>query len=220
MSASCATAATSRPHDLELVKITDDVDGRGRRDHRLLPQLPLAAVRRRRPRAADAARCPIAATLAALNDGVRRHRRARRDRTGRARARPRSPTTTMSRPRAPALPLRPARLRPSARAHRPSQRLAFAPRTDRVGVDATSASIDAQGADRFGDGASCLQETLLLARGVAPSSLSGSRATSRRRSYARSRSSSSIAREPFGDAVVVAHPQSLIEQASASRSAG
>ena len=42
------------PHDLELVKITDNVGRRARRDHDLLPQLPLAAVRRRRSRAAHA----------------------------------------------------------------------------------------------------------------------------------------------------------------------
>ena len=78
------------PHDLELVKITDDVDVALEEITALLPQLPLAALRRRRPRAAHARRSPMPARLAALNDGVRRHRRARRDRAGRGRARPSS----------------------------------------------------------------------------------------------------------------------------------
>ncbi len=81
------------PEDMKLVKITDDAVGRARGDHRLLPQLPLAAIRRRQPRAAHAtpsragsdrrARTPTSPTS------------SRADASSRPRpARPRSPTTT------------------------------------------------------------------------------------------------------------------------------
>ena len=110
------------PEDMRLVKITDDPVGRARRDHRLLPQLPLAALRRRQPRAADAATCPSPARHRGAQRRVRRHRRERAHRARPPTSKAEIADDDVPDLAAPAAAVRPAFLLAAARADRPAQR--------------------------------------------------------------------------------------------------
>ena len=140
------------PHDLELVKITDDVDvaldeiTTFYRNYHSLRFVDGDLVLR------HARRCPTSAELVALNEEfadivVKRRDRGVRAEQGRGRRQRRA------RARPPAVPLRPPRLRPPARPDRSSQHAG-------LGVEA------AEGGDRLGDGAARLVDAPLVAGGV------------------------------------------------------